>query len=114
MRVAEGACAGLSGRWRGGRATLRPGEIRFQKFVPPGIRLRVPFADDVVVLTDGIGLGRRRPSLRESWSVSAACEVLFITTATAQVEWAVLPAQVEWALAMVRAPLSPGPCDGGR
>lgn len=102
LRVSSGSIDGLSHRWRAGLASLSTGEIRFRRFIPPGIRVTIPLAADVVVKPQGIGLGHRRPGSRESWSISPGCAVLFITTSGAEIEWAVLEEQVEWALGIVR------------
>jgi hypothetical protein len=102
LRLHSGDVNGLSTKWRAGVATLGSGEIRFRRYVPPGIRLPMPLSKEVVLCVASISVGSRRAGLSESWSVSTATEILLVQVPSAEVEWAVLPSQREWAVDQVR------------
>jgi hypothetical protein len=102
LRVVEGEVAGLTNKWRHGRATVERGRLDFVLYWPLGIRLPRLWTSPVVLLVDRIEEGECRPTTAEVWSLNAATDVIRLRVANdAVVEWAVQRFQSEWAAAQV-------------
>jgi hypothetical protein len=102
LRVVEGDVAGLTRKWRHGRATVGPRRIEFTLYLPTGIRVRRPWAKPVVLLVTEMDGADRQPDLAELWSLNAATDVVRVrTVGGAVLEWAIQQFQREWAVAQV-------------
>lgn len=94
VRVLDGTQQGLSSRWSRGTADLRPRRILIR-----GSSIDVQSYDLNSV---------RRPTAKESWSINPRMKLVRITTATAELEWAVPDGRLEWAASVVFSQ-PPGP-----
>lgn len=82
-------------------ATLAKGEIVFEPFLPPGIRVKKPFTPPVRIRVTSIEEDSRQPRGLETWSVSRSTNVFRVHTEGAVLEWAVPVLQRDWVVAQV-------------
>lgn len=109
LRVVEGAAAGLGSRWKHGKARVSEGVVDFRPGLGGGIRFARPGQPWVrIAVMEATRADERTAGLKESWSVSATARILRLRTATAEIEWAVVPDQRDDLLARVRGRTSGG------
>lgn len=99
LRVVEGACAGLTSRWRGGAAVIEQGEIRFRAMAG-GVRFLPGRRVDLDVARVGPRLGPT--AWADARAVMPGSEVVRLSTADAVVEGAFPPGVVGWVVEQLR------------
>lgn len=63
-------------RWRAGVASVEPGVITFEPFLPPGIRVRRPFTDPIVLRVVSVGNELRNSTVSEAWRFMGSVRTL--------------------------------------
>jgi hypothetical protein len=103
LRVAQGTEAGLGRRWKHGVARISQGSVEFRPGLGGGIRFARPGQPWLrITVLEATRSEERTAGLKESWSVSGRARILRLRTATAEIEWAVVPQQRDALLATVR------------
>jgi hypothetical protein len=100
FRVLAGVEPGLGPQWVHGTAEIHPGGRLVFTGTRGGVRFlkRPPIGLTILVVDHPLG---RQPGLGEAFSVSPVTRVLPVRTATAGLEWAMLPSQTAWAVGQV-------------
>lgn len=98
LRLVSGDCEGLSHRWRHGTAQLSEDRIVFRRFIPPGIRIPLPYVAPVDLSVVAVERPAREVAAAEAWSVNPTANVLRVEFRSGVAEWAVLDRHLEQSL----------------
>lgn len=103
LRVVKGTEPGLGARWKHGVARIDVGVVEFRPGLGGGVRFARPGQPWLrIEVLEASRAEERTAGLKESWSVSGQARILRLRTATAEIEWAVVPQQRDMLLAKVR------------
>ncbi len=103
----EGRVRASPGEWRLRRlvaslasrdAQLSEDRIVFRRFIPPGIRIPLPFVAPVDLSVVAVERPAREVAAAEAWSVNPTANVLRVEFRSGVAEWAVLDRHLEQSL----------------